>query len=142
MLTPMQRQVAEVIAGLDAADGFGLAGGAALILRRDIDRGTRDLDFFGLDSSDVQRLLPEAEVALRAAGYEVHRVRESLSFVRLTVEKGSEVTEVDLAADARLFPLEVEEGLPVLSPTDSRSRCSQRCSDGSVACALMSSGSP
>lgn len=118
MLTPMQRQVAEVIAGLDAANGFGLAGGAALILRRDIDRGTRDLDFFGLDSSDVQRLLPEAEVALRAAGYEVHRVRESLSFVRLTVEKGGEVTEVDLAADARLFPLEVEEGLPVLSPTE------------------------
>ncbi len=47
MLTPMQRQVAEIIAGLDAANGFGLAGGAALILRRDIDRRTRDLDFFG-----------------------------------------------------------------------------------------------
>jgi hypothetical protein len=69
MLTPMQRQVAEIIAGLEAANGFGLAGGAALILRRDIDRLTRDLDFFGLDSSDVQRLLPEAEDELTAAGY-------------------------------------------------------------------------
>lgn len=118
MLTPMQRQVAEIIAGLEAANGFGLAGGAALILRRDIDRRTRDLDFFGLDSSDVQRLLPEAEDALKTAGYEVRRVRESLSFVRLAVEKGGEVTEVDLAADARLFPLEIEEGLPLLSPTE------------------------
>jgi hypothetical protein len=118
MLTPMQRQVAEIIAGLEAANGFGLAGGAALILRRDIDRLTRDLDFFGLDSSDVQRLLPEAEDALTAAGYEVRRVRESPSFVRLAVASRGEVTEVDLAADARLFPLEVEDGLPVLSPTE------------------------
>lgn len=114
----MQRQVAEIIAGLDAANGFGLAGGAALILRRDIDRHTRDLDFFGLDSSDVQRLLPAAESALKAAGFEVDRVRESLSFVRLAVEKDGEVTEVDLAADARLFPLEVEEGLPIMSGTE------------------------
>jgi hypothetical protein len=118
MLTAMQRQVAEIIAGLDAANGFGLAGGAALILRRDIDRRTRDLDFFGLDSSDVQRLLPEAEGALEAAGYQVHRVRESVSFVRLAVERDGEVTEVDFAADARLFPLDFEEGLPVLSPTE------------------------
>ena len=118
MLTPMQRHIAEIIAGLDAASEFGLAGGAGLILRGDIDRRTRDLDFFGLNSSDVQRLLPEAEHALKAADYEVHRVRESPSFVRLAVERGDEVTEVDLAADARLFPLEVAEGLPVLSPTE------------------------
>jgi hypothetical protein len=118
MLTPMQRQVAEIIAGLEAANGFGLAGGAALILRHDIDRLTRDLDFFGLNSSDVQRLLPEAEAALKASGYEVHRGRESPSFVRLAVARGGEVTEVDPAADARLFPLEVEEGLPLLSPTE------------------------
>ncbi|HEX4864825.1 MAG TPA: hypothetical protein VFV02_12175, partial [Acidimicrobiales bacterium] len=43
----MQRQVAEVIAGLDAANGFGLAGGAALILRRDIDRALGTSTFSG-----------------------------------------------------------------------------------------------
>lgn len=47
MLSPLQRQVAEIIAGLDAAEGFGLAGGTALIVRGDIDRRTQDLDFFG-----------------------------------------------------------------------------------------------
>jgi len=118
MLTPMQRQVAEIIAGLEAADGFGLAGGAALILRHDVERKTQDLDFFGLHASDVQRLVPAAEDALKTAGYGVRRVRESPSFVRLSVEKDAEVTEVDLAADARLFPLEMEDGLPLLSPTE------------------------
>lgn len=118
MLTPIQRQVAEIIAGLDAAEGFGLAGGAALIARGDIDRGTQDLDFFGLHQSDVQRLLPAAEKALEASGFEVRRVLEGPGFVRLVVQRGAEVTEVDLAADARLFPLEIENGLPVLNSTE------------------------
>lgn len=118
VLTPLQREVAEIIAGLHAAERFGLAGGAAMILRGDVDRRTQDLDFFGLDSSDVQRLLPAAEDALRTAGFDVHRLQEGPSFVRLTVERSGEVVEVDLAADARLFPVEVESGLPTLSPTE------------------------
>jgi hypothetical protein len=48
MLTPLQRQIAEIIAGLGAAEGFALAGGAAMILRQAVDRRTQDLDFFGL----------------------------------------------------------------------------------------------
>jgi hypothetical protein len=63
LLTALQRQIAEIIAGLAAAEGFGLAGGAALIVRGDIDRRTQDLDFFGLHDSDVERLLPAAEQA-------------------------------------------------------------------------------
>jgi Nucleotidyl transferase AbiEii toxin, Type IV TA system len=118
VLTPLQRQVAEIIAGLKAAEGFGLAGGAALIVRGDVDRRTQDLDFFGLQQSDVHRLLPEAEKALEAAGFQVRRVREGTGFVRLAVERGAEVTEVDLAADARLFPLEVQSGLPMLNSTE------------------------
>jgi hypothetical protein len=120
MLTAMQRQVAEIIAGLDAANGFGLAGGAALILRRDIDRRTRDLDFFGLDSSDVQRLLPEAEGALEAAGYQVHRVRES-------------VTAMDWLTCS---------DLPLKKIRDSRSKSSPRCSEDSLVFVLTSSESP
>jgi hypothetical protein len=36
----------------------------------------------------------------------------------LAVERGADVTELDLAADARLFPLEVRSGLPVLNSTE------------------------
>jgi hypothetical protein len=118
MLTPLQLQVAELIAGLEEAGGFGLAGGAALIVRGDIDRRTRDLDFFGLTSSDVDRLLPAAEAALESAGFDVHRVREGTGFVRLVVERHGETVEVDLAADARMFSLEVQNGLPVLNATE------------------------
>lgn len=89
-----------------------------MIARGDIDRGTQDLDFFGLHQSDVQRLLPAAEKALEASGFEVRRVLEGPGFVRLVVQRGAEVTEVDLAADARLFPLEIENGLPVLNSTE------------------------
>jgi hypothetical protein len=115
VLTGLQREIAEIIANLESADGFALAGGAALILNGDVDRGTRDLDFFGLERTDVDRLLPEVEDALQEAGLQVRRVREGMGFVRLSVERGDEVTEVDLAADARLLPLERKAGLPVLS---------------------------
>ena len=47
MLTPLQEHVAAIIAGLTEAEGFALAGGAALIARGDVQRQTRDLDFFG-----------------------------------------------------------------------------------------------
>jgi hypothetical protein len=48
VLTPLQEQVASIIAGLAEAESFALAGGAALIARGDVRRQTRDLDFFGL----------------------------------------------------------------------------------------------
>lgn len=44
MLSPLQERVAEIVAGLEEADGFALAGGAALIARGDVQRQTRDLD--------------------------------------------------------------------------------------------------
>ncbi len=68
MLSPLQRQVAEIIAGLEEAEGFALAGGAALIARGNVQRQTRDLDFFGLTGSAVDRLVPAVDRALRAAG--------------------------------------------------------------------------
>jgi len=36
VLTPLQQQIAELIAGLEEAEGFALAGGAALIARGDV----------------------------------------------------------------------------------------------------------
>jgi hypothetical protein len=118
VLTPQQREIAQIIAGLDEAFDFGLAGGAALIVHREIERSTRDLDFFGPHPANVEALVPAAEQALTTAGFQVDRIRQGDGFVRLEVKRDNEITEVDIAADARLFPLEVDEGLPVLSRTE------------------------
>lgn len=118
MLTPFQREVALIIVDLPQAAGFGLAGGAALILHGEIERKTQDLDFFGLHHSDVDSLAPATEQALRTAGMDVHRVREGVGFVRLVVQRSGDVTEVDIAADARLFPLVLDQELPLLSRTE------------------------
>ena len=114
MLSPLQRQVAQIIAGLEEAEEFALAGGAALIARGDVQRETRDLDFFGLTSASVDRLVPAVERALLAAGLTTQRVQVNPGFARLVVESGDGRTELDLAADARLFPAEPGEPAPML----------------------------
>jgi hypothetical protein len=115
VLSALQAQVAEIVAALEEADGFALAGGAALIARGDVDRRTRDLDFFGLDPEAVDRLVPAAEQALRAAGLVVHRIQVNPGFARLVVESADDRTELDLAADARLFAAEPAQPAPMLA---------------------------
>lgn len=114
MLSPLQEQVARIIAGLEEAEGFALAGGAALIARGDIQRQTRDLDFFGLTVDAVDRLVPAVDRALREAGLVVHHIQVNPGFARLIVEGGDDRTELDLAADARLFPAEPGRPAPML----------------------------
>ena len=115
MLSPLQEQVAAIIAGLEEAEDFVLAGGAALIVRGDVHRQTRDLDFFGLTADAVDQLLPAVDLALREAGLTVHHVQEAPGFARLVVESADDRTELDLAADARLFPAEPGRLAPMLS---------------------------
>ena len=115
MLTPLQEQVAEIIAGLEEAEGFALAGGAALIVRGDVRRQTRDLDFFGLTADAVDRLVPAVDRALQDAGFVVHHVQVNPGFARLIVESGDDRTELDLGADARLFPVEPGRLAPTLT---------------------------
>ena len=115
MLSPLQERVAEIIAGLKEAEGFALAGGAALIVRGDVRRQTRDLDFFGLTAAAVDRLLPAVERALQDAGFVVHHVQRNPGFARLIVESGDDRTELDLGADARLFPMEPGRLAPTLT---------------------------
>jgi hypothetical protein len=115
MLSRLQERVAGIIAGLNEAEGFALAGGAALILRGVVRRSTRDLDFFGLTTTAVDVLVPAVEDALRAAGLTVEHVQRSPGFARLLVERDGEVTEVDIAADARLFPAQPGRLAPTLS---------------------------
>jgi hypothetical protein len=73
VLTPLQEQVARIIAGLEEAREFALAGLA------------------------------------------VHRIQVNPGFARLIVEGADDRTELDLAADARLFPAERGEPAPTLS---------------------------
>jgi len=80
VLTPLQEQVASIIAGLAEAENFALAGGAALIVRGDVRRQTRDLDFFGLTLADVDRLVPAVDRALQEAGLVVRHVQVSAGF--------------------------------------------------------------
>lgn len=109
LLSDLQRRVAAVLAKLPAASEFVLAGGGALIARGDVSRLTRDLDFFALEPAQVDELLPIFEAALRAAGWEVFEERVAAGFARLVVVDGGERTGVDLAADARLLPVERSE---------------------------------
>jgi hypothetical protein len=115
VLSPLQEQVAGIIAGLEEAEDFALAGGAALIARGDVQRQTRDLDFFGLTGAAVDRLVPAVDRALRDAGLVVRHIQENSGFARLVVESADDRTEVDLAADARLFPAEPGRLAPMLS---------------------------
>jgi hypothetical protein len=103
------------VASLDEAEGFALAGGAALVYTRVVDRVTRDLDFFGPSADDVDRLAPALEAALARAGLDVRRERQSHGFVRMTVSDGADLTEIDLAADARIRPAEVGQLGPMLA---------------------------
>jgi hypothetical protein len=115
MLSPLQERIAEIVAGLDEAEGFALAGGAALIARGDVQRQTRDLDFFGLTGDAVDRLIPAVHRALSAAGLIVGQAQVNPGFARLIVSDGDERTELDLAADARLFPADPGRLAPTLT---------------------------
>jgi hypothetical protein len=115
VLNDLQRRVAAALAELPEAWNFVLAGGAALIARGDVNRLTRDLDFFAVDPAQVDELLPVFEAALRAHGWEVIEERVAAGFARLVVVDGDERTGVDLAADARLLPAEPSEFGPLLS---------------------------
>lgn len=115
VLSPLQEQVARIVASLPEATGFALAGGAALVVARLVDRSTKDLDFFGPSADDVQNLLEALEAALTDARLTVRRERVAASFVRLTVASEDDATEVDLATDARMRPVESGPLGPMLS---------------------------
>ena len=106
VLSALQERVARIVAALPEADGLALAGGAALVVMQVVDRATRDPDYFGPSADEVDRLLPAVESALGAAGLDVRRERVTHWFARLTVADWGEVTEVDLAADARIRPVD------------------------------------
>jgi len=129
VLTPFQERIAAIVAGLDEAEDFALAGGGALIVRGDVDRGTRDLDFFGLTIESVDRLAPAVERALTRAGMEIVTLQSNQGFVRLVALLGDERCEIDLAADARLFDIDTDPNIPTLTGEELAVDKSLRSSD-------------
>lgn len=115
MLSPLQHRVAAILIQLPEAADFVLAGGGALVARGEVDRTTRDLDYFARTAEEVPRLLAALEDALRTDGLEVTTTRASGGFARLVVSDGPSSTEVDLAHDFRLLPPEQTPVGPTLA---------------------------
>ena len=90
VLTDLQQRIALAVSEVVKGEGFALAGGAALISQGLVDRRTRDLDFFTVDATSVNRVAPEVESALQSKGMNVIRRVDAPGFVRLEVSEGSE----------------------------------------------------
>ncbi len=115
MLTDFQKGILATVSKVAEAEGFALAGGAALISRGLVDRHTRDLDLFAREPSTVNRTCPAIETALRNGGMRVERRIDAVGFIRLEVSLGNEICEVDLGHDVRLRPEERNQFGPVLA---------------------------
>jgi predicted nucleotidyltransferase component of viral defense system len=104
VLTALQERLAEIFFSIDAAAGFVLAGGAALIATGVVDRATEDLDFFVEEARQVRDAASSFQDALEQAGLSVVVVRSTPSFVRMEVRDDHEVVLVDMAMDHRVRP--------------------------------------
>ncbi len=86
---------------------FRLTGGAALVEFYLHHRLTKDLDLFGGPGADLDRAERALRDAALAAGAEVTTLQRFAEFRRLSIQRGSESTIVDLAIDRA----------PTVSPT-------------------------
>lgn len=123
-----QRDVARLLFGLPEARGFALAGGSALLALGTIDRPTRDIDAFvaaipETPPGNVGPLLGALRRQLVGDGWAVTVDRDLVTFARLVATRDGDAVEIDLAVDSPpLYPLDVVDGLPVLSGPDLAAR--------------------
>lgn len=101
-LAPLQREILDVIKGLD---GFFLSGGSALAAGYLGHRRSVDIDLFVIDSDDADVLVGTIRAAAAAAGWTVEVARSYPGFKRLSVTKGQESTLVDIVHE--VVPQEV-----------------------------------
>ena len=115
MLTPLQQRVLAIVSGLPEAEGFALAGGAALTMRGTVHRKTNDLDLF-IGHDDIEEdTIVTTERALGQAGLGNRREVVSDTFARLTVETEAEECRIDLAVDVRIRPVDRNPDVALLS---------------------------
>ena len=100
-LTELQRLVLELFFELPEADGFVLAGGAALVASGLSERPTQDVDLFGSDlASGVTAAADALEAAFADRGWKTERIRDTATFRRLVVRSPDDELLVDLAVDS------------------------------------------
>jgi hypothetical protein len=117
-LSQLQERVARSFFALPESAGFALAGGAALVVQRLVDRTTRDLDFFGPEQLAARRAADALQAALVAGGLHCERVRDHATFVRLAVADGDQITEVDVCYDHQWRPSVPTDVGPARSPEE------------------------
>lgn len=103
-LTGFQIEVAHLFFGLEASEGYLVAGGAALLAADLIARPTEDLDLFACAPvTSVSKAKKELVDALQERGHEVTVLQDAQTFCRIVVRAadgtGAEVL-VDLAIDS------------------------------------------
>ena len=96
-LTPLQRRILRVLAGL--APPWTLTGGGALAGIHLGHRETRDLDLFWRNRGELGTLAAEALAALQGDGLAVQVLRTSPAFGELRVADGADACVVDLVAE-------------------------------------------
>jgi hypothetical protein len=100
-LTELQRLLLELFFKLPEADGFVLAGGAALVASGLTERPTQDVDLFGSDvATGITAAADALEVACTDRGWTTERIRDTATFRRLIVRSPSDELLVDLAVDS------------------------------------------
>jgi hypothetical protein len=107
-LDGFQAEIAEVALRAIGPEGFALAGAGALVVHGVISRPTQDLDLFSPAEGGPGQVSASLRAALSDAGCQV-RVLEPAEqhageFLRLQVQRGEHVVEVDVARDWRQHP--------------------------------------
>jgi hypothetical protein len=119
VLIPLQQRLLDIVSRLPEADGFALAGGAALIMRGAVDRNTNDLDLFighaDVGADTIAAMVAAVERAFGEAGIGWRREVGSVTFARLTVETEHEECRIDLAVDVRMRPADRDPRVALLS---------------------------
>jgi hypothetical protein len=114
-LTALQVELARIFFTLEAAEGYLVAGGAALLASDLIDRPTDDLDLFAATpTTSVTPARAAFKQALREQGCGVVLIQDGPTFCRMVVTRAGEETVVDLAIDS---PPHSRPTITVLGPT-------------------------
>lgn len=105
-LSELQLTMAAIVLAVPEAEGFALAGGAALVIHQVVDRGTNDLDCFGPSVGAVNALVDPVIRALVGSGLSVATMLRTDGFAKLLVTDATGRTQVDLGFDpASLEPV-------------------------------------
>lgn len=125
LLTPLQVQATQLFFSLPGSAGFAVAGGVALIARGLIQRSTRDVDLFLVetDASTLAAAVAAFETAMDGQGWSHRRALDQQDFVRLAITDGRESLVIDLGRDSP--PAETADSTelgPTLSSRDLAAR--------------------